>query len=85
MSSTTKIYDLDHIPTSLVKECADVLKTPIINIINYSLKEGSFPKCFEAAYRYHPSQITKYGQKRPKIKDLCQFSVLYHNKKIVAK
>ena len=29
---------------------ADVLVTPITNIINYSLKEGSFPNCFKTAY-----------------------------------
>ena len=42
-SSTVKTCDLDPIPSSLVKECADVLKTSITNIINYSHKEGSFP------------------------------------------
>ena len=44
LSSETKTCDLDPIPISLVKECADVLKTPITHIINYSLKEGSFPE-----------------------------------------
>ena len=27
-----------------------ILVTPITNIINYSLKEGSFPNCFKTAY-----------------------------------
>ena len=49
-SSNTKSCDLDPIPTALVKECADFLVTPITNIINYSLKEGSFPNCFKTAY-----------------------------------
>ena len=49
-SSTTKSCDLDPIPTALVKECADILVTPITNIINYSLREGSFPNCFKTAY-----------------------------------
>ena len=49
-SSTTKSCDLDPIPTALVKECADILVTPINNIINYSLREGSFPNCFKTAY-----------------------------------
>ena len=49
-SSNTKSSDLDPIPTALVKECADILVTPITNIINYSLKEGSFPNCFKTAY-----------------------------------
>ena len=49
-SSNTKSSDLDPIPTALVKECVDILVTPITNIINYSLKEGSFPNCFKTAY-----------------------------------
>ena len=49
-SSPTKSCDLDPIPTSLVKDCADILITPITNIINYSLKEGSFPNFFKIAY-----------------------------------
>ena len=50
LKSSTKSCDLDPIPTSLVKDCADILITPITNIINYSLKEGSFPNCFKIAY-----------------------------------
>ena len=38
------------IPTSLVKEFVVVLKTPTTNIINYSLKEDSYPNCFKTAY-----------------------------------
>ena len=49
-SSPFKSYDLDPIPTSLVKECADILITPITKIVNYSIKEGSFPNCFKMAY-----------------------------------
>ena len=57
-SSTTKSCDLDPIPTALVKECADILVTPITNIINYSLREGSFPNCFKTAY-VTPSLLKK--------------------------
>ena len=49
-SSPSKSCDLDPIPTSLVKECADILITPITKIVNYSITEGSFPNCFEMAY-----------------------------------
>ena len=49
-SSPTKSCDLDLIPTSLVKECTDILVTPITNIINYSLKERSFTNCFKITY-----------------------------------
>ena len=49
-SSPSKSCDLDLIPTSLVKECADILITPITKIVNYSITEGSFPNCFKMAY-----------------------------------
>ena len=49
-SSPSKSCDLDLIPTSLVKECADILTTPITKIVNYSITEGSFPNCFKMAY-----------------------------------
>ena len=49
-SSSTKSCDLDPIPTALVKECADILVTSVTNIINYSLREGSFPHCLKTAY-----------------------------------
>ena len=49
-SSPSKSCDLDPIPMSLVKECADILITPITKTVNYSIKEGSFPNCFKMAY-----------------------------------
>ena len=49
-SSPSKSCYLDPIPTSLVKECADILITPITKIVNYSITEGSFPNCFKMAY-----------------------------------
>ena len=39
-SSPSKSCDLDPIPTSPVKECADTLITPITKIVNYSITEG---------------------------------------------
>ena len=44
-----KSSDLDLIPTSLVKDCIDILITPITTIINLSLTEGSFPSHFKSA------------------------------------
>ena len=41
-----KSSDLDPIPTSLVKDCIDILITAITSIINLSLTEGSFPSHF---------------------------------------
>ena len=49
-SSLSKSYDLYPIPTSLVKECADILLTPIASIINKSLQEGKFPQCLKMAH-----------------------------------
>ena len=37
----TDYCDLDPLPTKLLKSCLDVL-TPITNIVNLSLKSGSF-------------------------------------------
>ena len=49
-STPTKSCDLDPIPTSLVLDCISVLLTPITNIVNYYLQEGSFPSCFNTAH-----------------------------------
>ena len=45
-----KSSDLDPIPTSLVKDCIDILITPITSLINLSLTEGSFPSHFKSAH-----------------------------------
>ena len=42
--------DLDPFPTSLLKDCLDVLIEPITSIINKSLQEGVFPDQFKKAY-----------------------------------
>ena len=44
-----KSSDFDPIPTSLVKDCIDILSTPITPIINLSLTEGSFPSHLKSA------------------------------------
>ena len=45
-STPNKSCYLDPIPTSMVLDCISVRLTPITNIVNYSLQEGSFPSCF---------------------------------------
>ena len=45
-----KSSDLDPIPTSLVKDCIDILITTITSIINLSLTEGSFPSHLKSAH-----------------------------------
>ena len=53
-----KSSDLDPIPTSLVKDCIDILIAPIISIINLSLTEGSFPSHFKSAHVSPPFEKT---------------------------
>ena len=48
-SVPNKFCDLDPCPTSIVKECMDILVTPITKIINLSLSEGIFPSQFKQA------------------------------------
>ena len=45
-----KSSDLDPIRTSLVKDCIDIITTPITSIINFSLTEGSSPSHFKSAH-----------------------------------
>src|SRR6218665_3106060 len=46
-ASQNKQCDLDPIPPSLLKECADLLVPTITNIINLSLSTGTFPMQFK--------------------------------------
>ena len=50
MKSKSTSSDLDLFPTSLLKDCLDVLVEPITSIINKSLQEGVFPDQFKKAY-----------------------------------
>ena len=45
-----KSSDVDLIPTSLVKDCIDILITPITYIINLSLTKGFFPSHFKSTH-----------------------------------
>ena len=50
MKSKSTSSDLDPFPTSLLKDCLDVLIEPITSIVNKSLQEGVFPNQFKKAY-----------------------------------
>ena len=50
LTSPCNSCDLDPIPTTLVRDCIDVLVTPITSIVNLSPSEGVFPSCFKTAY-----------------------------------
>ena len=39
----------DPIPTSLVKDCSDILVMPTLSIVNLSLSEGCFRSHFKSA------------------------------------
>ena len=47
LSAPCKSSDLDPLPTGLVKDCIDVLVTPIVSIVNLSLSKGMFPDTFQ--------------------------------------
>jgi hypothetical protein len=49
MSGATKSCPLDPWPTCLVKECLEILITPITRLMNLSFSEGIFPQDFETA------------------------------------
>ena len=49
MSSPTKSCQLDPWPTFLVKDCLDILITPITSLVNLSLSRGIFPNTFKQA------------------------------------
>ena len=49
IQSPSKSCPLDPWPTFLVKDCLDILITPITNLINLSLSQGVFPDKFKSA------------------------------------
>ena len=49
LSAPCKSSDLHPLPTGLVKDCIDVLVTPIVSIVYLSLSEGCFPTLFKSA------------------------------------
>ena len=50
MKSASKSYDLDPIPTNIIKASLDILIKPITTIINLSLESGTFPLSFKEAH-----------------------------------
>jgi len=49
LKSPDKQGDLDPIPTSLLKECVNMLAPVITTIVNLSLDTGTFPSLFKQA------------------------------------
>ena len=50
LSSSSKSCDLDPIPTGVLKNCLDILITPITDIINISMETSNCPQNFKEAY-----------------------------------
>ena len=50
LSSSSKSCDLDPITTSVLKNCLDILITPITDIINISMETSTFPQNFKEAH-----------------------------------
>ena len=50
LSSSSKSCDLVPIPTSVLKNCLDLLITPITDIINISMETSTFPQNFKEAH-----------------------------------
>ena len=50
LSSSSKSCDLDPIPTSVLKNCLDILITPITDIINISMETSTFPQNFKETH-----------------------------------
>ena len=50
LGSSSKSCDLDPIPTSVLKNCLDILITPITDIINISMETSTFPQNFKEAH-----------------------------------
>ena len=49
-SSSSKSCDLDPIPTSVLRNCLDILLTPTTDIINISMETSTFPQNFKEAH-----------------------------------
>ena len=49
-SSPNKSCDLDPCPTSIIKECVDLLAKPLATIINASISQGVYPQYFKRAH-----------------------------------
>ena len=49
LSAPSKSSDLDPLPVNLVKDCIDILVTPLVSIVNLSLSEGCFLSHFKSA------------------------------------
>ena len=45
----SKSFVLDPLPSSIIKQCTDLLLPTVTNIVNLSLREGCMPTCLKSA------------------------------------
>ena len=83
LSAPCKSSDLDPLSTSLVKDCIDILVTPIVSIVNLSLSEGCFPTHFKSALV--SPLLTKPTLSREDVKNYRPVSNLSFLSKIIEK
>ena len=83
LSAPCKSSDLDPLPTGLVKDCIDVLVTPIVSVLNLSLSEGCFPTHFKSAIA--SPLLKKPTQNRDDMKNYRSVSYISFLSKILEK
>ena len=78
LSSSSKLCDLDHIPTSVLKNCFDILKTPITDLINISTETSTYPQNFKEAHVRPPHKKTSLPQNELKnYRPVSKLSFIY--------
>ena len=82
-SSPNKSCDLDPCPTSIIKECVDLLTKPVATIINASISQGVFPQYFKHAHV--TLLIKKSSLSRQDIKNYRPVSNLNYVSKLMEK
>ena len=82
LSSSSKSCDLYPIPTSVLKNCLDILITPITDIINILMETSTFPQNFKDA---HVGPLTKTSLPKNELKNYRPVSNLSCISKILEK
>ena len=49
LKAALKTYELDPVPSALLRDCLDVLLPRVTQVTNDSLSSGSFPTVFKSA------------------------------------
>ena len=77
LSSSSKSCDLDPIPTSVLKNCLDILITPITDIINISMETSTFPQNFKEPHvRTLPKKTSFYKKELKNYRPVSNLSFI---------